>query len=175
MTVAKPAATPAKKDTETAELTPKSGGKGTPLLSAYLASLPEGLDSFPQVQQKGSIVQSFLDGVPIQTHLSSLPGPLADWVKHPPLASAWVSEVKGFALMLACADLCFPTTDAWGGVRLPGQQEDHRGAHLRDVVSGARRQAHRQRGRGPVGPVPPRHLARAEPQRILRVQGLLPT
>lgn len=37
----------------TAQLTPRSGSN-TPLLSAYLASLPRGLESFPEMQQKGS-------------------------------------------------------------------------------------------------------------------------
>lgn len=105
--------TPAR-DIETAELTPKSeGNPKTPLLNAYLASLPQGLESFPEVQQKGSIVQSFLEGVPIQQHLSSLPRPIAELVKHLPPPSAWISEVKAAALYLACADLCFPSAEAY--------------------------------------------------------------
>lgn len=106
-----PAATPAS-GKQTAEVGGSSLG-GMPLLSAYLASLPHGLESFPEVQQKGSIVHAFLEGVPIQKHLSALPGPVADLVRHPPLPSAWISEVKAFALFSACADICFPSADAW--------------------------------------------------------------
>jgi serine/threonine protein kinase len=112
-------ATPARAE-ETAELSPKpatpkpvSAVSRTPLLDAYLASLPNGVESFPEVQQKGSIVQTFLEGVPIQQHLTSLPEAVAELVRHPPLASAWISEVKAAALYLACAELCFPSTEAW--------------------------------------------------------------
>ena len=65
------------------------------------------------MQQKGSIVQSFLEGVPIQQHLSSLPPGVGEFVKRPPLPSAWISEVKVAALFLACADLCFPSPEAY--------------------------------------------------------------
>lgn len=106
-----PAATPAS-GKQTAELGPKALG-GMPLLSAYLAGLPQGLESFPEVQQKGSIVQSFLEGVPIQKHLAALPQPVADLVRRPPLPSAWISEVKAFALFCACADVCFPSPEAY--------------------------------------------------------------
>ncbi len=85
----------------------------TPTLDAYLASLPQGLETSPEMQQKGSVVQSFLEGVPIHTHLSALPPAIAELVKHPPLPSAWISEVKAFALFLACADLCFPSPEAY--------------------------------------------------------------
>lgn len=100
---------------ETVVLTPRSSrsGASTPLLSAYLASLPHGLESFPEVQQKGSIVQSFLEGVPIQKHLARLPDAVSELVKRPPMPSAWVSEVKAAALYLACADLCFPSPRAY--------------------------------------------------------------
>lgn len=106
--------------TETAELTPKTPkapastpAANTPLLNAYLASLPQGLDTSPEVQQKGSVVQSFLEGVQIHPHLSILPAAVAEMVKRPPPPSAWISEVKAFALFLACADLCFPSGDAY--------------------------------------------------------------
>ncbi len=96
----------------TAQLTPKSG-PNTPLLTAYLVGLPRGLESFPELQLKGSIVQSFLEGVPIHTHLASLPPGVAELVKRPPPPSAWISEVKVAALFLACADLCFPSPEAY--------------------------------------------------------------
>lgn len=100
------------KGNETKEVTPKAGAH-LPLFSEYLAGLPHGLESFPEVQQKGSIVQAFLEGVPIQTHLASLPPALAELVKHRPPPSAWISEVKVAALCLACADLCFPSGEAY--------------------------------------------------------------
>ncbi len=106
-----PAATPAS-GKQTTELGPKALG-GMPLLSAYLASLPNGLESFPEMTQKGSIVHSFLEGVPIQKHLAALPAPLAELVRRPPLPSSWISEVKAFALFCACADICFPSPEAW--------------------------------------------------------------
>ncbi len=99
----------APEDTATGELT---RGK-TPMLDAYLARLPQGLETSPQMQQKGSIVHSFLEGVPIHSHLSSLPPAIAELVKRPPLPSAWIPEVKAFGLFLACADLCFPSPEAY--------------------------------------------------------------
>jgi serine/threonine protein kinase len=110
---------------ETAELTPRTpktpikAGAATPpaanlpLLNAFLAKLPQGLESFPEVQQKGSILPSFLEGVPIQPHLAVLPGPLAEMIKRPPSPAAWISEVKVAAIFMACADLCFPSADAF--------------------------------------------------------------
>ena len=108
---------------ETAELTPRTpktpnkaptpAGPSMPLFNAYLSKLPQGLESFPEVQQKGSILPSFLEGVPIQQHLAVLPAPLADMIRRPPLPTAWVSEVKVAAIFMACADLCFPSPEAF--------------------------------------------------------------
>ncbi|MFT3709059.1 MAG: serine/threonine-protein kinase [Archangium sp.] len=93
--------------------TPSGAAPKTPLLTAFLNGLPEGLESHPQMQQKGSIVQTFLEGVPIHQHLTGLPPQLVELAKRPPLPSVWISEVKAAALFLACADLCFPSPDAW--------------------------------------------------------------
>ncbi|MBL8910427.1 MAG: protein kinase [Archangium sp.] len=100
-------ATPAKPGT------PPAGSLKTPHLDQYLAGLPNGFESYPQMQQKGSIVHSFLDGVPIHQHLAGLPAPVAELARRPPPPSAWISEVQAFGLFLACADLCFPNSDAW--------------------------------------------------------------
>lgn len=97
----------------TPAVAPHPGSLKTPLLDKYLAGLPNGFESYPEMQQKGSIVHSFLDGVPIHQHLAGLPAPVAELARRPPLPSAWISEVKAFSLFLACADLCFPTSDAW--------------------------------------------------------------
>lgn len=76
--------------------------------SAYLASLPAGLDSYPECRQKASVVLEFIAASPIAGVAERLPQPLADLITRPPLKSSWVPEVHAFAVYLAVADLHFP-------------------------------------------------------------------
>lgn len=76
---------------------PPKGGR----LERYLARLPEGLASFPEVQARGNLCRMLLELADSYSPKAS--GPLVDWGRqqHP---DAWVSQVKLFALTLAIAD-----------------------------------------------------------------------
>jgi hypothetical protein len=82
-------------------------------LEAYLGGLPNGLDSYPEYQTKGSVLREFFEGVPMQSHLGELPPELAELMRHLPPASAWVSEVRSNALHLAAIDLVLGSEEAW--------------------------------------------------------------
>lgn len=69
-------------------------------VEAYLAKLPAGLDSYPDVRAKGGLVLEFTSGLPPEA-ADGLPEPLAALLRKPPAASAWVPEVHLSALTLA--------------------------------------------------------------------------
>lgn len=79
----------------------------TPRLDAYLASLPEGLDSFPDCRSKGSLFRASLKHRPLESENlpEDLPAPLRELIEQPPTASAWRLSVEYFALSLLIADL----------------------------------------------------------------------
>ena len=76
-----------------------------PLLSAYIASLPEGLESHPTFFQKGSVARSVVQAWPECQALQGLPPQLHALLAEPPLPSAWVPEAHGMALWLLAADV----------------------------------------------------------------------
>lgn len=91
---------------------------GWPRLGAYLAGLPNGLDSHPQCQAKGSQFSFVLRCSPVQK-LRGLPPPLQALVDDVPLATSWVPEVHYMALCMAIVDLGELDVDAcarWWGV-----------------------------------------------------------
>jgi hypothetical protein len=79
----------------------------TTSLSTFIAGLPDGLESHPACQVKGTVVRSFLlgsvRGAALQA--AALPHPVAELVQAPPLNSVWVSEVHFFGALLAVRDL----------------------------------------------------------------------
>jgi serine/threonine protein kinase len=87
----------------------------TPLemMERWLATLPAGLDSYPEATQKGSVCAAFLEGIDVRPLDGRVPAPLSELLKFRPMASAWVSEVKATALYLACAEACFPSEAAY--------------------------------------------------------------
>jgi tRNA A-37 threonylcarbamoyl transferase component Bud32 len=82
-------------------------------MERWLATLPAGLDSYPEATQKGSVCAAFLEGVDLRPLEGRLPAPLAELLKYRPTAASWVSEVKATALYLACAEACFPGEAAY--------------------------------------------------------------
>ena len=81
----------------------------TPRTAQWLASLPDGLDSYPECQVKGSMVRGYSEFMPEGVDLQRLPAPVRDLVTDPPLVSAWISETKMIALCLAFRELYFET------------------------------------------------------------------
>jgi hypothetical protein len=78
-----------------------------PTMQRYLEALPKGLDSYPECQQKASVLRNFFEGTPTQELTASLPPAVAQLVKSPPPASEWVSEVHTTAAFMASADCLF--------------------------------------------------------------------
>ncbi len=78
---------------------------GTSRLDAYLRSLPEALDSFPDYRAKASLVRTALAQRPLpENTIRSLPDRLADLASAPPPISSWIGEVEYNAISLAIAD-----------------------------------------------------------------------
>lgn len=76
-------------------------------LMTYVASLPEGLDSFPECRSKGSLFRACLQHRPIATEdlPDDLPAQIRELIEQPPPASAWRPSVEYFALSLLIADV----------------------------------------------------------------------
>jgi hypothetical protein len=82
-------------------------------LDRYLASLPRGLDSYPEAGVKGTIVRSVLthSAVPGLTDVLTIPEAVRRLIREPPLASEWASEVHFNALSCALVDTAFDGPD----------------------------------------------------------------
>jgi hypothetical protein len=85
-----------------------------PKAAEYLSRLPDGLDSHPQCQVKGSILASMLGSTPVPFVREGLPAPLVALLDEPPLPNAWVSEVSFNALLMAHEEQLAPDVlSAW--------------------------------------------------------------
>jgi hypothetical protein len=81
---------------------------GLPTLEQYLASLPNGLSSYPFAVAKASLVRALLVDAPCDVGVSSgLPPRLVELARSPPAANHWTSEVELWALSLGMYDLGF--------------------------------------------------------------------
>ncbi len=95
-------------------------GTGLQRLERWLAGLPGGVAAYPEVQAKGSLVRSALEGQPIAELLPRLPPALRKIVAEPPVSSDWVPEAHFDGLLLAIADARGMTDDdlcAWARAR----------------------------------------------------------
>lgn len=76
-----------------------------PETEAYLAQLPDGLDSHPQCQVKASLYRSALEARPVPAAaIEELPPVLGRMAAHPHPVSAWVPEVHSLALVTAVSE-----------------------------------------------------------------------
>lgn len=75
-----------------------------PTLAQYLARLPAGLDAFPECKIRGSLVQSMLQSKPIADPHGALPDALVELIEHPPVATAWLPQVHGRAILRVIYD-----------------------------------------------------------------------
>lgn len=73
-------------------------------LHAYLDSLPQGLDSFPECRVKASLLRGALDDPGARVKLDALPERLASLFGSPPLVTQWMPEVVSVAAHYAIAD-----------------------------------------------------------------------
>ncbi|HEX9051209.1 MAG TPA: hypothetical protein VF841_11820 [Anaeromyxobacter sp.] len=97
-----------------------ASGTGLERLDRWVAGLPGGLDAYPEVQAKGSLVRSTLEGQPVAELLARLPPQLRRLAAEPPMGSEWVPEAHVDGLLLAIADARGMTDDelyAWTRAR----------------------------------------------------------
>lgn len=116
-------------------------------LSAYLASLPSGLESYPECQIKGAFSRALLAALPAAPR--GLPGPLAELVDAPPLVNSWIHEVHHQALIAGIIDRLYPArVDAFMALMFSVQRDVLGGriyAPLMQLISPARLLAHAAR------------------------------
>jgi hypothetical protein len=82
-----------------------------PRAAAFVAGLPHGLASYPECQQKASLVRALLEGAPIDVPAGLLPPAIAELLANPPPANVWLPVAVGRAAWLAVLDLRFPNDD----------------------------------------------------------------
>ena len=77
-----------------------------PRVDAYLASLPDGIESHPTCQTKSALIRSALKVRPVEGRsLAGLPPVVAEMLENPPPATQWVGTVPHFTAQLAIGDL----------------------------------------------------------------------
>ena len=79
-----------------------------PRLSAYLARLPAGLDSYPHHLQQAAVFRAFLAFLPTEGVAELAPEPVGALLRGDYAANDWLSEVHVTAVYLACADINVP-------------------------------------------------------------------
>ncbi len=85
-----------------------------PALAAYVASLPDGLNSYPHCQSKAALYRSLLADRPLaEADLAALPADLRRLVQAPKTVASWIPEVHSHALMLAVYDRRFDSLAAF--------------------------------------------------------------
>jgi hypothetical protein len=84
-----------------------------PRTRAYAESLPQGLDSYPELQVKGSAVVVMLRSLPETIDLDRFPDELRDMLEHPPTVSAWTPEVHFVAFCIAARELMFESDEGF--------------------------------------------------------------
>jgi len=79
-----------------------------PTVAAYLATLPDGLDSYPHCQSKAALYRTLALEHPLSDQdRAGLPESLRRLVDAPKTVAAWIPEVHSHALMLAVYDRSF--------------------------------------------------------------------
>ncbi len=87
-----------------------------PQLSAYLATLPDGLASYPECVLRASNMLPFMSAKgasPLAGVESELPEPVQRLLAAPPPNSAWIPEVHLYAFLLANVDRAGMSDDAY--------------------------------------------------------------
>ncbi|HEY3450514.1 MAG TPA: hypothetical protein VGK67_29430 [Myxococcales bacterium] len=80
--------------------------KKYPRLASYLEHLPQGLESHPACETRGSVPRAMLEERPVgELPPGDLPAPLHALLLAPPLRTAWIPEAHGSALTHLIADV----------------------------------------------------------------------
>ncbi|MFO0696636.1 MAG: hypothetical protein U0230_23910 [Polyangiales bacterium] len=84
-----------------------------PRVSRYLASLPDGIRSYPTCESKASMYREALQKAPKQLDPKGLPLLLQDYVRDPVPMTTWVPEVITACIYMAIADQIFKQDEAF--------------------------------------------------------------
>lgn len=76
-------------------------------LERYLARLPDGVDSYPDVVVKASTFTAAVADKPLPIGRGQVPAPIEKLILNPPLVSAWVPEVHMVAIFKMIGDYHF--------------------------------------------------------------------
>lgn len=79
-----------------------------PTLKAYLDSLPDGLNSYPECRSKASVMASSLDHEIAPDVLEHLPQSIVELVERPPPPTIWIPAVYSDALFHVVCDVHYP-------------------------------------------------------------------
>lgn len=85
-----------------------------PRLTGYLARLPDGVDSYPDVVVKAATFTACIADRPVPVDDGDVPLPLVELVRNPPPVSAWVPEVHMVSIFKMIGDHHF---EGEGGVQ----------------------------------------------------------
>jgi len=77
---------------------------GFPRVAAYLAQLPQGLDSYPECQVQGGVVRTMRTDIDVRVDPTGLPAPVAALFLQPDAMPEWLPEVHACAMTLAIAE-----------------------------------------------------------------------
>ncbi len=88
------------------------GFEELPRVSAYLESLPDGFDSYPECRIVGGMVRALVRGRPESLDLDRLPDQLRWMMDNPPGPTQFIPEVRLVAFALALAELAFDSDAA---------------------------------------------------------------
>lgn len=75
-----------------------------PRFAAYVASLPNGLDSFPECRAKASLLHYARKRVPVTFSTDALPERIRRHLRTSELVASWITEVEYTAITLALWD-----------------------------------------------------------------------
>ncbi|MEM6294137.1 MAG: hypothetical protein AAGA54_22855 [Myxococcota bacterium] len=83
-------------------------------LAAYLDSLPNGVDSYPDIRAKASLIRLAVEVANVAQPPADVPEPIRRYFTEPPLPSTWLPEVHYNAFSLAVADARGFTVEQFG-------------------------------------------------------------
>jgi len=103
-----------------------------PRLAAYLADLPDGLDSFPECRSKASLHRAFLDEKPLPPLApGALPEPVRELIEAPAAVSSWIPTVVHHSVLLVIRELCFTDDESYCRHAFESQRRIFRGPMYR--------------------------------------------
>ncbi len=83
---------------------PEVDPRSFPRLSAYLAGLPQGLDSYPDCISKASLYRRLIEEHDFLPIADQLPARLVPLLEHPEPLNTWIPAVQNNAFLLAMTD-----------------------------------------------------------------------